>query len=517
MKHIKWPISLSQPVLDTKQVKLLEAEFAKQQGIPLYALMERAGSAALSLIHQLWPELTGFLLLCGKGNNGGDGLVLARLAHQAGLKVTVLLACQCQQLKGDGLTAYQHLMAQKVALVDINQQTKWQALLDDCSETLIVDCLYGTGFRGQLSQTMLNVIMAVNAHQAQVLSLDIPSGLIADTGHVASLAINADVTLTFIAIKQGLITGQAANHLGHLYLDELGVGGASAQNEAQSDGWVMMQGKNDLPQIPKPLKASHKGILGLVLAIGGNVGMPGAIRLAATAALRCGAAQLAITCHQNNQVMVHCGQAELMLSPCQADELAQSSALSKARVILLGPGLGRDIWAQQLFSLVIQQQTMCVLDADALHLLADLAQVDQQAAYSAHWVLTPHPGEAAHLLGCSVIMIELDRFAAVKAIAQKYGGICILKGAGSLICDGRQVWVNTTGNAGMATAGMGDILSGIIAAMLVQVPNLFEAARLSTYLHGQAADTIATDFGQRGMLASDLLTELRRLVNPTEQ
>lgn len=509
MKLIKLPASLSQPALQAKQVQFNETEYAKQHDLPMYCLMERAGAAAFSLIGKLWPNLTDLLVVCGKGNNGGDGLVLARLAHQAGIKVIVLVFCQATQYVGDALIAYTRLSAIEVPLVHVDTQQNWQGLLHDFCGPLIVDCLFGSGFRPPLPRPMLALVEQINQHNAQVLSLDIPSALAADTGHVAMMAINADVTLTFVALKQGLMTGQAANHVGTIYLDRLGVETTTICPPAP----VMIQGQNELPLIPAPLKASHKGILGSVLAIGGNLGMPGAIRLAAEAALRCGAGGVAVCCHLENQTRVFNGRPELMLAPCQASALAQSKSLTHARVILIGPGLGRDAWAQQLFSLVVLQQTTCVIDADALHLLADLAEPGSQSVVNANWVLTPHPGEAASLLGCSVISIEMDRFAAVRSIAQKYGGICVLKGAGSLISDGKSVWINTSGNPGMASAGMGDVLSGTIAAMLLQMPNLFDAARLSAYLHGRAADIIAGQSGQRGMLASDLLTQLRSLVN----
>ncbi|MCW8831962.1 MAG: NAD(P)H-hydrate dehydratase, partial [Colwellia sp.] len=322
------------------------------------------------------------------------------------------------------------------------------------------------------------------------------------------------VTVTFIVYKQGLLTGQAADFVGHTVLAELSLGDDFQQQvfcqHIYQDQQPLVDGRFPLM---KRRRTSHKGDIGLILTIGGNVGMPGAIRLASEAALRGGAALVAVCCHQENQALVFQGRPELMLAPSEAQALAQSSAMEKAKVFLLGPGLGQQTWSQGLFNLVIKQckskkdQPLMVLDADALTLLANTRH------YCENWVLTPHPKEAATLLNCSTKAIEEDRFKAVSEIAKKYGGICVLKGAGTLISDGERVVINSTGNAGMASGGMGDVLSGIIAAFILQAEDYFSAVCFAVYIHGAAGDIIADEYGQRGMLASDLFTPIQRLSN----
>jgi len=246
--------------------------------------------------------------------------------------------------------------------------------------------------------------------------------------------------------------------------------------------------------LTKRLNTSHKGTIGQVLAIGGSIGMPGAIRLASEAALRSGAGLVAVCCHQDNQALVFNGRPELMLAPSIAEELVNASALNKAKVLLLGPGLGQTEWSKSLFESVVgsfindNKKENMVIDADGLTLLA------KTNYFCNRWILT-------------------DRFYAVQAIAKKYGGICVLKGAGSLISDGHTVVINSSGNAGMASGGMGDVLSGIVAALVLQTENYFIATCLAVYIHGAAGDIIEAEQGQRGMLASDLFLPLQRLVN----
>ncbi len=513
MSANKYPLSLSQPVYTATQVLQNEALVAKNLGIAMPDLMAQAGAAAFKQIRQCWPKLHSMLVVCGKGNNGGDGFVIARLADDFGIKVTVLLLNEPVRQSNAHL-AYQALHFSGVTIIRQNESSSYdpEQVINSFSGELIVDAIFGIGFHGQLSGDIKALITLINRHSAMKFSVDIPSGLSATTGNVESIAVHADVTITFIVLKQGLLTALAANYIGELFLDDLNLGQAfityvDIHSKQNSSDVIYCQGRADLPKLAKRLPTSHKGNIGLVLAIGGNIGMPGAIRLAAEAALRCGAALLAVSCHQQNQSLVFNGRPELMLAASSAQELSRSEVIKKAKVLIVGPGLGRDNWAEQMVALAFTQSKPCVIDADALHFLAE------RNLNNSRWVLTPHPKEAAMLLHCSVEEIEADRFAAVKAIAKKYGGICLLKGAGSLISDGEQTWINSSGNAGMASGGMGDVLSGIIAALLLQMPDTFQAVRLACYIHGAAADRIAEKNGQRGMLASDLFAELQSLVN----
>ena len=518
-------------VYSAKQVLASEAIVAKSQRLPMYELMERAGRAAFDVLQQRWPSAKSILVLSGKGNNGGDGFIIARLAHLADLQVRVLISCDVNSIKGDALTAYQAMLDVGVSDIFTENLAKH---ISEFSGDIIVDALFGIGFYGALTEPMQQLVSFVNDYPGAVLSVDIPSGLCATKGHVnEENAVIADVTITFIVYKQGLLTGQAANFVGDLILADIGLGAAFTDflaSDVQYQSCYPLL--NNVSPLKKRLKTSHKGTIGQVLTIGGGDGMPGAIRLASEAALRCGAALVSVCCHQNNQALVFNGRPELMLAPSNAEQLANSAVSSKAKVIVLGPGLGQTQWSTALFDLIVSQiinvdsvksdtardnetinkeainnEKLVVLDADALTLLS------QTSHCCSRWILTPHPKEAASLLGCDVATIEADRFSAVRNIAQKYGGICILKGAGSLISDGNQVVINSTGNAGMASGGMGDVLSGVAAALVLQMDDYFAASCLAVYIHGAAGDIIANNNGQRGMLASDLFAPLQQLVN----
>lgn len=492
-----------------KQVLDHEALAAQNHKVAMYKLMEQAGRAAFDVLQQRWPLAKSLLILSGKGNNGGDGFIVARLAHLAGMQVSVLISGDVTTIKGDALIAYQAMLDAGVR--DVSTQNL-VASIESFAGDVIVDALFGIGFYGVLNEPSQQLVSTINKHKACVLSVDIPSGLCATTGFVSeSNAVVADVTVTFIVYKQGLLTGQAANFVGEIVLADLGLGETFKTLVPSAIAYQQCAPLfNGVSPLSKRLNASHKGSIGQVLSVGGNQGMPGAIRLASEAALRCGAALVSVCCHKDNQALVFNGRPELMLAPTEAELLANSTTLNKAKVILLGPGLGQTAWSQSLFDLVVSNlnnEKWLVVDADGLTLLS------QTEHFCARWILTPHPKEAASLLGCDVKSIESDRISAVQAIAKKYGGICILKGAGSLISDGKHVVINSTGNAGMASGGMGDVLSGIVAALILQTDNYFIATCLAVYIHGAAGDIIANNNGQRGILASDLFAPLQKLVN----
>lgn len=506
----KLPRSLPQHAYEAKVVQKNEADVAQTIQISLSLLMEDAGACLFSHIQKNYTAFRSLLVVCGKGNNGGDGYVVARLAVLAGYKVKVLVAAPEHIISGEALIALLKLQALGVQPVFLAPHSssvlieEFQASLNTLGTPLIVDALLGIGFSGALSESLIELIAAMNDSLEVIVSADVPSGLCATTGCVGTIAVKAHSTVTFIALKQGLLTGQAASYRGHIVYEPLGLASAFESHIASRH---YIQSQNNLPELSERMPTSHKGSIGLALAVGGNQGFPGAIRLSAESAMRSGASLVAVSCHPRSQSLVFQQRPELILATTEAVELVSSTLFKQAKVIVLGPGLGNDIWAQQCFKHIVPHERHMVVDADALRLLS-------AAEYrNDYWVLTPHPGEAASLLNCDIATIEQDRFYAVKTIAQKYGGICVLKGAGSLVSDGETVWINTTGNAGMASGGMGDVLSGIIAALIMQMPDIYQATRLAVYIHGQAADILADKYGTRGLLASDLLPEVRRLLN----
>nr|MBP7662573.1 NAD(P)H-hydrate dehydratase [Shewanella sp.] len=366
---------------------------------------------------------------------------------------------------------------------------------------IIVDGLLGTGVRDAVRDDMAKYIRAINDNSAWVLSLDLPSGVIADTGAVVGVAVMADITLCFGGVKQGVLTGKARHYSGELEFADLGLTPFFAEASAQRVGRETLK-----DYFAARARDSHKGQSGKVTVIGGDIGMAGAVRLASEACLRAGAGLVTVISRPEHQLTVNVSRPELMFWGCDLVDMEVYLRLGWAQVIVLGPGLGKHDWGYNLFKAVGLSDKPCVLDADALNLLSN------EPRRQTNWVLTPHPGEAARLLGCTVVDIELDRFAAVRAIQQKYGGVVLLKGAGTVIFDGQQMVVAPVGNPGLASGGCGDVLSGIIGALMAQGMDNMQATVLGVVVHGCAADLAAIQ-GERGMLASDLMPFIRQLVN----
>ena len=476
------------------QVRAMDRFAIDTLGIPGIDLMQRAGEAAFRILRTQWPGAQRLAVVCGAGNNGGDGYVVARLARDAGLDVRVCSLAPIERLRGDALTACRSYQASGGAILEYGG--------DGFEEfDLVVDALLGTGLDRRVSGQYAAAIEAVNRFHGPVLALDIPSGLHADTGCRLGGAVEADWTVTFIGLKQGLFTGDGPECCGTITFSSLGV-----PPEVQSS----QQPSALLSTLPGPVfaprcRSAHKGHFGHVLVIGGDAGFSGAVRLAAEAAARVGAGLVSVATRAAHAAFINLTQPEIMSHGIETAKNLDALR-RRASVVAVGPGLGQSPWAVELFAAACQCDLPMVVDADALNLLANMPASRQ------NWVLTPHPGEAARLLQTSVAEIQRNRFAAVKALQDRYGGVCVLKGAGSLIYDGEAITVNMTGNPGMASGGMGDVLSGVAAGLIAQGLGPADAARMAVALHGAAADRAATD-GERGMLAGDLMPHLRALVN----
>jgi NAD(P)H-hydrate epimerase len=377
----------------------------------------------------------------------------------------------------------------------------WDVESDLPEAELHVDALYGIGLNHAPEPLVARVIDCINGSRRPVFALDIPSGLNADTGHCSGAVVSADATITFIADKRGLHTGQADDHVGELELATLGVPGNVWQNVPVD---ARLLGVDALS--PRPRHA-NKGDNGHVLVIGGDHGMAGAARLAGESALRTGAGLVSVATRAEHVSAMNATRPELMAHAVDGPQALQP-LLQRASVLAVGPGLGRSAWGHALWLTALEAGMPLVLDADGLNLLAR-----EPRQFSAPTVLTPHPGEAARLLGVTIDDIEKDRFAAVRELAKKHTAVVVLKGSGSLIAhpDGR-LDVCPWGNPGMASGGMGDLLTGVIAALLAQGCTAWRAACMGVGLHARAGD-MAAQQGERGLLASDLLTPLRTLVN----
>jgi len=496
--QIKTKCSLPYSLYCGQQIKDFEGEAAAIAGITLYSLMERAGQACYDVFSSHFPDARQVLVLSGKGNNGGDGYIFAALAKNAGLSVQLCQIGSPDDLSGDALQACNGWRAKQGVIEGIEQADFERA-------DVIVDALLGTGFCGTLRPEYQRLIYKINQTSKAVLSVDLPSGINADTGAISDVAVKADATITFVGLKQGLFTGRAIDHCGQIYFSGLGI---TKQFESLCPSTVTRITYQDLcALLPPRRRTSHKGSFGNTLILGGNMGMSGAVRLAGEAALRSGSGLVKILTRQENLLAVMAGRPELMAAGFDLLKVDDSAIRDWATTLVIGPGLGKDDWAKMLLEFILASDLPTVVDADGLNLLVD------KPAWKDTWVLTPHPGEAAHLLGCSISEVEENRFTAVRNLQHNFGGVVILKGAGTLICDGKKIYLANVGNPGMASGGMGDVLSGIIGGLLAQGLNLQQAATLAVCIHGQAAD-LAAQQDERGLLASDLFPYIRKLVNP---
>ncbi|MCK4951058.1 MAG: NAD(P)H-hydrate dehydratase [Gammaproteobacteria bacterium] len=492
------PLSLPLSLYGAAQVRELDRIAIEDHGIAGYTLMTQAASAAFDVMNRHWPDVKQVAVLCGTGNNGGDGYILARLARETGLEVKVIQLGDHGSLKCDALQAYQDWEKaggkSSIFSSDVFQDTD-----------LIVDALLGTGLEREVTGEWAQVIGAVNASSLPVFSLDIPSGLHSDTGVVMGVAVHAELTISFIGLKQGLFTGKAADYCGKILFNDLQV-----PHEVYADiepSAVRIEHEIIFRLLPKRSRTSHKGRCGHVLVIGGDHGMAGAVRMAGEAAARVGAGLVSIATRSAHAAVIASSRPELM---CHGVENSESlrPLLKRATVIAIGPGLGQSAWAHALLEAAMDSGLPMIVDADALNLLA------KDPCTKDNWILTPHPGEAARLLDETVAEVQSDRFAAIEKLANKFNGVCVLKGSGTLIKQqGEVTRVCDLGNPGMASGGMGDVLTGVIAGLVAQGLTLEDAAQAGVYIHASAADMAVTK-GERGLIASDLMVQLRGLVNP---
>ena len=488
--------SLPAEVYLAAQVRAMDRHAIEKGGIPGYKLMQRAGGAALDAVRRHWPGISKIAILCGAGNNAGDGYVLARLARAAGLDVKVVALTDPSRLSGDALKAYADFVAEG------GRHGAFDATALAGSE-LVVDALLGTGIDRPVEGALRDCIEWVNRSGLPVLALDVPSGLDADTGQPQGVAIRATRTIAFVALKTGLFLGAAPDHVGSLELADLDI--PAAARDAQSPVLRRMDGRLPAAALRPRRRTAHKGDHGRVLVIGGFA-MAGAARLAGEAALRSGAGIVTIATSAPNAAAIVGARPELIVHALRSPS-GLKPLMNAADAVAIGPGLGVDRRARRLFDEAVDGGRPLVVDADALSLLA------ARPRRHADWILTPHPGEAARLLGTDAASVQHDRLAAVKAIAERFDGVCVLKGAGTLVQTRDELpWICDRGNPGMATAGSGDVLTGVIVALLAGgcAPGL--AAAAGVLCHADSGDRAARA-GMRGVIASDLIAELHRVVN----
>lgn len=479
--------------------------------LPAFTLMQRAGQAAvksaLQILGERWREAE-VLVLAGPGNNGGDALEAAGGMVQAGVPVTVLLYADPARQSSDAREAFERA---KSGGVKFGDSTDFGKLIASKQWSLVVDGLFGIGLARAISPPLYDLIETVNTLACPVLALDIPSGLDADTGNIVGehgIAIQATHTVTFIGNKPGLHTCFGRDYTGVVQVADLDIDASCFKpsqahlNTPESFGASLRSRRHN----------SHKGSYGDVIVVGGAHGMSGATILAARAAAKCGAGRV-FAAFIAEPPAYDSIQPELM---CR---LASDMDFSKATLVA-GPGMGTSRQAHDLLAQVLQTDADIVIDADALNLIAVEPSLQQKLAHRRRATLiTPHPLEAARLLGTSAVHVQADRVAAARTLAHRFNAVTILKGSGSVIAqaDG-EIAINTTGNPALATAGTGDVLAGICGALLAQQWSAWNAALAATWLHGQAADILAGQgTGPIGLTASELIPCVRSILNQLTQ
>ena len=483
------------PVYSVAQIRKIE-ESAMQNAAP--SLMERAGLAAAKLARELAANGKPILILAGPGNNGGDALVAARHLKAWWFRVTVVFTGDAAKLPADAAAALRAWMDAGGTLHDaIPAREEWG---------LVIDGLFGIGLARNLSARYLELVEHLNRLGRPILALDTPSGLDADTGQVFGAAVRASHTLTFIALKPGLLTGNGTDYCGEVHVAAINLDPISllAPQGRLLDRSVGVA----LP--PRP-RNSHKGLSGSVGILGGAKSMCGAALLAGRAALKCGAGLVHVALLADQAPAFDPVQPELML--CEPQRLIEKQNLN---CLVVGPGLGQSAAATLLLRRALESASTLVLDADALNLIA--ASQELQALLQTRpdtSILTPHPAEAGRLLGITTHAVQQNRIAAATLLSKSHNSLVVLKGAGSICAtpDGRW-FVNPTGNPGMSSAGMGDVLSGMIGAFAAQRMKPLDALLLAVYLHGAAADALVEQGeGPIGLSASEVIAMARTLLN----
>jgi ADP-dependent NAD(P)H-hydrate dehydratase / NAD(P)H-hydrate epimerase len=507
-------------LLTAAQSRELDRISQQKYGVESYTLMCNAGDAVARTIARRWPDAMarGVLVVAGKGNNGGDGLVAARRLHQTGERVRVLLLTNHAGLSGDAARAYSDLAAIGAVVIDVTDESALSSAIGGEQAGVIVDAIFGTGLNAEVGGLARQAIAMINARGTEVVAVDIASGVNSDTGAVMGAAVRATATVTFGFAKYGHVSYPGAELTGRLEIAEIGFAPQALADIAPDGGFVE---RADAMALVRPRSDNtHKGTYGHPLIVAGGRGKSGAALLVARGALRAGAGLLTAAIPESIAPIVAAGQTELMTEPLpdhdgHFDAPSTIKRLAELAVgktaVITGPGMGTSGDTRQIVEWLVSStraETPLVLDADALNVLAPIRPALLSAARGPI-VMTPHPGEMARLLAVSTREVNADRITSARKLAEASGAGVLLKGARSVIVTPKlETFVNSSGNPGMGTPGMGDVLSGIIGALLGQGMAVGDALKLGAFLHGYAADRLAARIGPAGYLASEVADEL---------
>jgi NAD(P)H-hydrate epimerase len=463
--------------------------------------MRRAGHALFDALLDSWPSVSNLTICCGRGNNAGDGYVVAELALRHGLEVQLVQIGDPGVLSGDAGIARDDALAAGLSVTRTDDGDV------DLSGEVLVDALLGTGIQGAPRDAYARLIGRMNAGGRAILAVDIPSGVAADTGSVAGEAVRAHTTVTFIGRKIGLYTGAGAALSGRVRFASLGVG-PEVHDQVPGCDWLTFDALASRPGLPERDANAYKQAMGHVVVVGGDRSMGGAVSMASEAVLRCGAGMVTAITRGEHRNAILARRPEVMVLDAE-DRSLVDDVLARATVVVVGPGLGRRDWGLNLFGRALEHSRPMVIDADGLYWLAGSDVTPPDGV-----IITPHVAEAAAVLGVSIADVQSDRLASAEALASRVGGVAVLKGAGTVIAESKAgvLGICAHGNPGMASAGMGDVLSGVIGGLLGQGVPPGAAAALGTCLHSLAADRAAGVVGEASLLATDLMPQLIELL-----
>ncbi|NPV90984.1 MAG: NAD(P)H-hydrate dehydratase [Firmicutes bacterium] len=514
-------------LVTAEEMRSIDETAINQYQIPGLILMENAGrQVAAAVIKELGGDLSRkrLLVLVGKGNNGGDGLVAARHLYNLGAEVTVALAANPPDITGDARTnlgILDHLPVKQLPLKEEKDLNAAKVAL--LSHDLVIDAIYGTGFRGTPPPLVARLIKLVNNSGKPVIAIDIPSGVEADTGKVGGEAVKASCTVTLALPKVGLVVGRGAARVGRLVIADISIPRALIDAQAIPNRLIDLEWCAE--RLPKRGLEGHKGNYGHVLVLGGSPGMTGAVALAGEAALRTGAGLVTVGVPAALNGIIEQKLTEVMSRPLpqttsgrlNPDAIpALEDLLPRISVIAVGPGLSQYPEAAEFMGRLLQRARVpLVIDADGLNTIAQ--EPDLMKDVKAPLVLTPHPGEMARLMQTTIKEVQNGRIEMARAASTRWRATVVLKGAGTIIAGtSGQILVNTTGNPGLASGGTGDVLTGIIAGLIAQGVSPEEAAGIGTFVHGRAGDLAREDLGMRGMIASDVISRLPAVLKQME-
>ena len=495
--------SLPKKVFSSHKIKSYENTLFKALECEGYSIMERAAQFAFQEILENFPNNKNWSILCGPGNNAGDGMILAGLAIEKGLNVSIYFLFPEHLFKDNALKAYKKLKETQYKYDDkltIYQKNDYEEI----NQGIIIDAIFGIGLNREIDPTIQEIIQTLNDTNLPIISLDIPSGINPDDGRVMGQAINAEMTISFMFKKLCFYLGEGENYSGFIKYSDLDV--PHCTEFLDNCDFNIIDRKYVFNHLQKRSLDSHKGDFGHIGIFGSGKGMHGASLLAGEAALRSGAGKVSIFMHSSHRELIDNPRSELILN--FMDNIIQvESIINNLDVLVLGPGLGKDKWASDVFDFIVKYPQPKVIDADGL------VFVKEKKLKQDNWVLTPHPGEAAALLNTSSKDIQKNRQLSLKNISNKFGGVIILKGHNTMIGYGENPSnICLKGNPGMATAGSGDVLAGIVSAMIGQGLSLFEASSVAVEIHANAGDLASMD-GERGLVAGDIIDEIRGCVN----